>query len=232
MTQRNLHCFTRHMDVMSVTAMTLKTWEARYEFCLWQTRWRKQSLLHRILAHMDGQFSTSKGTLFEVYFSRFWICFLTSDWKDSRLFSNVLFSNHDCEPYMSTGKAKHSAMLSNPWSWPWEKKAAQALFTLSTTEFLLEGAESHHTPKHYIISLLGGRFHQLRCWMPWVACLMRVKRISLDNWLWTTDSFTKSRGLGEGVSCSNLLYGIHQVLSTWADVICIGKASQKETIHA
>ena len=60
---RNLHCFTRHMETTFVTAIVLKTWEARDEF------WPSQS-------HIDGQFSTRRGTILEVNFGKCIMCAL------------------------------------------------------------------------------------------------------------------------------------------------------------
>ena len=45
---------TRLIDGTSDAAMELKTWELRNAFWSWQTLCRKESLLHKILAHMDG----------------------------------------------------------------------------------------------------------------------------------------------------------------------------------
>ena len=85
--------------------MELKSWELR------DAVGRIDSLLHGILAHMDGQFRTRRGMLFDVNFGSFRMCFPSSAWKDSRVLINAVFSTHDSQPYMRTGKTQHSTIL-------------------------------------------------------------------------------------------------------------------------
>ena len=56
------------------------------------------SLLHRILAPIEGQFSTSRGMELDVCFGSFRVCFPNSDWKDSREDRSVELSTQDSEP--------------------------------------------------------------------------------------------------------------------------------------
>ena len=53
------------IDVKSDMAIFLKTWVLREVVSPLHTRSRNDSLLQRTLAHIDGQFRTSRGTEFD-----------------------------------------------------------------------------------------------------------------------------------------------------------------------
>ena len=78
---RNLHCFTMLMDITSEAARELKTWDLRESLWSYKHLIKNDSLLHRILAPIEGQFNTSRGMELDVCFGSFRIRFPNSDWK-------------------------------------------------------------------------------------------------------------------------------------------------------
>ena len=75
------------------------------------TRKRKESLLQRSLAYIDGQFSTSSGTVLDANLGSFRIRCPSSASKDSSKFNSEELSTHISEPYSRTGRMQLSMML-------------------------------------------------------------------------------------------------------------------------
>ena len=69
------------MDIISEAARELKTWDLRESLWSYKHLIKNDSLLHRILAPIEGQFNTSRGMELDVCFGSFRIRFPNSDWK-------------------------------------------------------------------------------------------------------------------------------------------------------
>ena len=139
-------------------AMELKSWELRDAFSSWQTLCRKDSLLHRILAHMDGQFRTRRAMLFDIILvvlkcvSQV-LLGRTLGSPEVQYLAPMILSRS----YMRTGRTQHSAMLrdergfSKPCRYPVDCGEESMCFMVHSVTyfFLLEGAESYQTPRHW-----------------------------------------------------------------------------------
>ena len=99
------------MEVTSNTAMDLKTSVLSKVDSPLHTRRRNDSLLQRTLAHIVGQFSTSRGTVLDENLGNFSTGRPSSAWKDSSASIKERFSIQFSEPYSKTGSMQFSTML-------------------------------------------------------------------------------------------------------------------------
>ena len=100
---RNLHCLTRSNECTSEAAIALNVCDLRVDSWLLQILRRYEILLHKMRAHIVGNFRATRGIVFEVDFRSCKMLLPTSAWNDSSLFRRVLLRVHDSEPYMRTG---------------------------------------------------------------------------------------------------------------------------------
>ena len=190
--------------------MELKSWELR------NAVGRIDSLLHRILAHMDGQFRTRRGMLFDVNFGSFKMCFPSSVWKDSRVLINAVFSTHDSEPYMRTGKTQHSTILQD-----------ERGFSKSCRHPVDCGEESMCFMNLFsnILFVGGSRI------LPDTKTLAgrqvsSIETLDEGTCFWTE---TKAPGLGERINTEDWLNSILNISSTARlNVISIGKGPKED----
>ena len=106
---RNLHCLTSSNECTSEAAIALNV--LRVDSWSLQILRKYEILLHKIWAHIVGQFRVRRGIVFEVDFGSCKMCLPTSAWNDSSLFKRVLLRVHDSEPYMRTGMTQLSTRL-------------------------------------------------------------------------------------------------------------------------
>ena len=148
------NCLTMFMDV----TIDMKTWVLSEDESPLHTRYRRDNLLQRILAHMDGQFRTSSGTVLDEKLGSCNTRRPSSAWKDSSASSKEWRGTLFLEPYSRTRCIQLSTILHDdkgfrrPWnapSWPFGKKAAWAFCFRSLMHAWLEGEVSHHTPRHF-----------------------------------------------------------------------------------
>ena len=114
---------------------------------------RKQSLMIRILALMDGH---CRALLLEVRVGSRRMRLASSVWKDSSFCKRVEFRIHVSAPNSKHGNTQCSTMFLEKWGLrvPWKtplppaKKARLAFLMFSSTHFLHDRLKDHNAPKH------------------------------------------------------------------------------------